>query len=419
VSTQPAADAAAALCRLIGWQHRAGPQAAALSPDHWYQGHVDALPSQSVSAVAAALELSVPEAAVAGSSGAQGTRGSVSPLLPPSRASASIPSRSITRSPARASVVFDALMGMADADVQMASRLASAVALTAPGLSASLLTGSDARASTSSAQLAREPSDTDAAAGTAQGYGAVPDGDGTGSTAACSPVSAAAARPHPPAQEHQQGAQQQQQEEQQQQQPCPEDGYEPVPILGVEHHSRPQRDYYSTTAVLDFASFVYLALFYQVVMSSARSLADLTDEKQLPWDYLTALLLLFVIMVVDRLVYSLGSQLGKAMLLLAQLLLFIPFCMRLFWSPVASSSSSAARQHERVFMVLKAASWVSSALQLRSGFPPRASFDGGGRQRFVFYSTADVWHLMGFYVFQVGRYGFVLGIQQWTTAVIQ
>jgi hypothetical protein len=172
-------------------------------------------------------------------------------------------------------------------------------------------------------------------------------------------------------------------------------------VLDVEHHARPQQDYYSLTALLDFTSFIYLALFYQVVMSSARSLADLTDEKQLPWDYLTALLLLFVIMVVDRLVYSLGSQLGKALLLLGQLLLFIPFCMSLFWSPVVSSSSSRPKEHLRVFLVLKAASWVSSALQLRSGFPPRASFTGGGRQMFVFYSKADVWHLMGYYIFQV------------------
>lgn len=283
-----------------------------------------------------------------------------------------------------------------------------------------------------------------------------------------------------------------QQPSQQQQQPL-QSGITPVTILGVEHHSRPQQDFYSLTALLDFASFIYLALFYQVitwscksalsiqasipyppclpgpyarghghspfrssprppltcqvapslpcmthdsasapcnillryavllpckphlmlpafpnplcphqvVMSSARSLADLTDEKQLPWDYLTALLLLFVITVVDRVVYSLGSHLGKALLLLGQLTLIIPLCMSLFWSPVAASSSSRARQHIRVFLVLKAASWVSSALQLRSGFPPRASFDGGGRQRFVFYGKADTWHLTGFYVFQV------------------
>jgi hypothetical protein len=299
-------------------------------------------------------------------------------------------------------------MGMADADVQMASRLASAVALTAPpglntatsGLTAASSRAASARVSVQGAEHAVS------GAGFAE-QRASPTGSSLGQMAG----------PGEQQQQQQQeeedwAAQQQeplQQGPQQQRQPQLQQAYgsdptvpaSPVAVLDVEHHSRPQQDYYSLTALLDFTSFIYLALFYQVVMSSARSLADLTDEKQLPWDYLTALLLLFVIMVVDRLVYSLGSQLGKALLLLGQLLLFIPFCMSLFWSPAAPSSSSRAREHIRVFLVLKAASWVSSALQLRSGFPPRASFTGGGRQMFVFYSKADVWHLMGYYIFQV------------------
>lgn len=52
---------------------------------------------------------------------------------------------------------------------------------------------------------------------------------------------------------------------------------------------------------------------------------------------------------------------------------------------------------------LQAASWALSALQLRSGFPPRADFDGGGRQRFLFFAKADAAHMVGFYVFQVRR----------------
>lgn len=35
----------------------------------------------------------------------------------------------------------------------------------------------------------------------------------------------------------------------------------------------------------------------QVVFSSARTLADITDEKQLPWDYLAVLISLFLCMV--------------------------------------------------------------------------------------------------------------------------
>jgi hypothetical protein len=61
-----------------------------------------------------------------------------------------------------------------------------------------------------------------------------------------------------------------QQPSQQQQQPL-QSGITPVTILGVEHHSRPQQDFYSLTALLDFASFIYLALFYQVTTWSCKS----------------------------------------------------------------------------------------------------------------------------------------------------
>eukprot|EP00775_Hariotina_reticulata_P007362 gene7362-7573_t len=168
------------------------------------------------------------------------------------------------------------------------------------------------------------------------------------------------------------------------------------------------------------ALFEVLPQDLEVAMKSARTLADLTDEKQLPWDYLSALLVLFVITVIDRLVYSLGSHLGKYLLLLGQLLLFIPSCMSLFWAPVGIGSSGNAasgttREHLRVFIVLKACSWVTTCLQLRSGFPPRASFDGGGRQRFVFYSRPDVWHLMGFYAFQAVPFLYELrALLDWT-----
>lgn len=136
----------------------------------------------------------------------------------------------------------------------------------------------------------------------------------------------------------------------------------------------------------------------QVVMSAAQTLADITDEKQLPWDYLSALIVLFLIMVCDRVFYALGSHLGKFVLFLMQLLLFIPFTMRLFWSP---ATGPLAHTHLRVFLLLKCVSFTLNALQLRSGFPPRASFDGGGRQRFMFFATPDIKHQIGFYVFQV------------------
>ncbi len=46
-------------------------------------------------------------------------------------------------------------------------------------------------------------------------------------------------------------------------------------------------------------------------MSSARTLQDITDERVVPVDYLGVLILLFMLLVLDRLFYSLGLHLGK------------------------------------------------------------------------------------------------------------
>ncbi len=58
-----------------------------------------------------------------------------------------------------------------------------------------------------------------------------------------------------------------------------------LPVLSVEFHSRPPHDYYFATAFVDFLSFVYLALFYQVGSanewgSSWRQHSTLTDAMQ-------------------------------------------------------------------------------------------------------------------------------------------
>ena len=51
----------------------------------------------------------------------------------------------------------------------------------------------------------------------------------------------------------------------------------------------------------------------QVVMTSARTLQDISDDRVVPGDFLAVLLLLFFFMVLDRLFYTLGLHLGKVM----------------------------------------------------------------------------------------------------------
>ena len=175
--------------------------------------------------------------------------------------------------------------------------------------------------------------------------------------------------------------------------------------------------------------------------------AEITNEHVVPLGYLLTLMLLFMLIVLDRLAYTLGSPAGKALLhvgcasgvrwegglapgwrggcalpfawaslaagstgarpkagakpqpklalpasarfsllplpdshsaaLRSQLGLYFGYCLSLFWSPLASAG---ARAHLRTLILIKSASFVLSALQLRTGYPPPASYRWGVEQ---------------------------------------
>ncbi len=48
-----------------------------------------------------------------------------------------------------------------------------------------------------------------------------------------------------------------------------------------------------------------------MVLQSARTLADLTEQRVIPADYLYTLILLFLCLVLDRVCYTLGHHGGK------------------------------------------------------------------------------------------------------------
>jgi len=173
----------------------------------------------------------------------------------------------------------------------------------------------------------------------------------------------------------------------------------PFTILSAEHHSKQPPDYYALTALIDFLTFIYVALFYQVVVSNSRSLSDFNDGKVLPLDYLLVLMTFFVLLVTERAVYTLGSHAVKTLMHLASVLTVVPIAVWLFWRH-DSAASSMARAHMRLFVVLRCASALLGGLQLRAGYPPLSSFGpSGGRHAFIFYRKTDFWHLAAFNVF--------------------
>lgn len=140
-------------------------------------------------------------------------------------------------------------------------------------------------------------------------------------------------------------------------------------IVSIESYSQPPRDLYTATAFLDFLSFIYAAIFYQLVASSARTLYDIADaDRRLPLDYLAALMLLFALMVSERAAYMLGWPAAKAALHVGSQVLLLGWTLTAYWQSAAVEATAAAasggggdtavgdggvRSHLRVFTLLR------------------------------------------------------------------
>ena len=198
--------------------------------------------------------------------------------------------------------------------------------------------------------------------------------------------------------------------------------YKSGEIQFCEYHSRQSQDWYALTVLFDMVAFIFVALSYNKMVRSPGSIQEITSQHVVPLGYLVTLLILFVFLVLDRLIYTIGSQAGKAVLhllydicvgllgdiLFTQTVLHIRDCRQImihFWYSEAlvwsmGNSSTVHLMYLRVFLLLKCASFALSALQLRSGYPPPASYSNGmGRHTFVFMRSISVTSSAFFHIF--------------------
>ena len=90
-----------------------------------------------------------------------------------------------------------------------------------------------------------------------------------------------------------------------------------VDVVSAAPHGRQARDFYAATAALDILAFLFVAVYYNRVVSGAGSISEITSQHVVPLGYLIILITLFMFVVMDRVVYTLGSAAGKAALHLA------------------------------------------------------------------------------------------------------
>lgn len=192
---------------------------------------------------------------------------------------------------------------------------------------------------------------------------------------------------------HNSSAQKQEQEEVQQSALLPSNWK----LLRVEAHSRSARDYYAATATLDLLALLYVAFFYNQVVSAAGSISEITSQHAVPIGFLLTLMILFGFVVLDRVAYTLGSAAGKFALHMVEMALLLSYCSFLAWSPSRGAPHSWLLSG---FLAIKCASFALSALQIRSGYPPPASYvNGMGRHTFVFMRSLSVPSSAAFHVF--------------------
>lgn len=100
-----------------------------------------------------------------------------------------------------------------------------------------------------------------------------------------------------------------------------------VEVLSMESHSRANQDWYALIAALDIMAFTFVALYYNRMVKASGSIQEITSQHVVPLGYLVTLIVLFLLLVLDRVTYTIGSQAGKATLHVGQV--NFPCCIRL------------------------------------------------------------------------------------------
>ena len=172
----------------------------------------------------------------------------------------------------------------------------------------------------------------------------------------------------------------------------------PGRIVSVDHHSSQSHDWYALTVLFDWCTFIFVALVYNKMVKGPGSIQEITSQHVVPLGYLTTLMVLFAFFILDRLVYTLGSQAGKACLHLIQVLVSLWYSEAVTWS--MGSSVATHMFYLRILLVLRCISFALSALQLRSGYPPPASYSNGmGRHTLVFMRSISLPSAILFHIF--------------------
>ncbi|KAK8711565.1 hypothetical protein V6N13_146843 [Hibiscus sabdariffa] len=145
----------------------------------------------------------------------------------------------------------------------------------------------------------------------------------------------------------------------------------PYQILSVVGGGKREFDLYAYIFVADLTVFFFVAIFYQSVIKNNSELLNVYQlEDQFPIEFVIILMIIFFLIVVDRILYLCSFATGKVIFYLFNLVLFTYSITKRAWQ-MEPSDQHAGRLALRAIFLAKAVSLALQGVQIRHGIPQK------------------------------------------------
>ncbi|XP_068337805.1 piezo-type mechanosensitive ion channel homolog [Pyrus communis] len=143
----------------------------------------------------------------------------------------------------------------------------------------------------------------------------------------------------------------------------------PYPILSVIGGGKRDIDLYAYVFGADLTFFFLVAIFYQSVIKNNSEFLDVYQlEDQFPKEFVFILMIIFFLIVLDRIIYLCSFATGKVIFYIFNLILFTYSVTEYAWNMEPSHQHAGGLALRAIFLA-KAVSLALQAIQLRHGIP--------------------------------------------------
>ncbi|PIA44723.1 hypothetical protein AQUCO_01700367v1, partial [Aquilegia coerulea] len=147
----------------------------------------------------------------------------------------------------------------------------------------------------------------------------------------------------------------------------------PYPIISVIGGGRREIDLYAYIFGTDLAVFFLVAIFYHSIVKNSNELLEVYQlEDQFPKEYVFILMVLFFLIMLDRIIYLCSFATGKVIFYLFNLILFTYSVTKYAWSMEPSHKHAGALAIRAIYLT-KAISLALQAIQIRYGIPHKST----------------------------------------------